>query len=383
MAPPLALYVHWPFCRSKCPYCDFNSHVRARIEQALWRQALLAELDHWGERLGPRRLVSIFFGGGTPSLMDPTTVAAILERACALWPAEADLEVTLEANPTSIETGRLRAFRAAGVNRVSIGVQALEETALRFLGREHSVEEALAAVEAARALFQRVSIDLIYGRPGQSADAWAVELERALALGLDHLSLYELTIEPGTRFHAEVEAGRLVPLDEERQGELLELTAERCARAGLPAYEVSNHARPGAECRHNLVYWRYGEYVGIGPGAHGRPIEGGRRLATRTRRAPEAWLQQVRTLGHGLEAEEPLSPEEQAVEALMMGSRLAEGVPLSRLEALAGAPWTTILDPAARDRLIEVGLLVDDPDRLIATDSGRQRLNGILRALLR
>ena len=383
MAAPLALYVHWPFCRAKCPYCDFNSHVRPRIEQALWRRALLAELEHWIDRLGPRRLVSIFFGGGTPSLMDPATVAAVIERAATAWPPEDELEVTLEANPTSVEAGRFRGYRAAGVNRVSIGVQALDAAALSFLGREHSVEEALAAVDLAAAVFPRVSFDLIYARPGQTAAMWAEELGRALALGTGHLSLYELTIEPGTRFHAEVEVGRLHPLGDDEQAQLLELTRELAAAAGLPPYEVSNHARPGEECRHNLVYWRYGEYVGIGPGAHGRVLLDGRRLATRTLRAPERWLEAVGVLGHGLEAEEPVAAREQAVEAVMMGLRLAEGMPLARLEALAGVPWTSVLDPAARDRLVAGGMLEAEPARLVATPGGRLRLDAVLRALLR
>ncbi len=383
MTPPLALYVHWPFCRAKCPYCDFNSHVRSRIEQALWRNALLGELEHWIARLGPHRLVSIFFGGGTPSLMEPSIVGALIDRAVAAWPPADELEITLEANPTSVEAGRFRGYRTAGVDRVSIGVQALEESALRFLGREHGVEEALAAVELALTVFPRVSIDLIYARPGQSAARWEAELDRALALGTEHLSLYELTIEEGTRFHAEVAAGRLVPLPEEEQALLLELTEARTRAAGLPAYEVSNHARPGAECRHNLVYWRYGEYVGIGPGAHGRVLLDGRRRATRTLRAPEAWLAQVRSKGHGLEAEEPLEPDTQALEALMMGLRLAEGLPLARLEALAGRPAETFLDLAACRRLVDAGLILGEPDRLIATAAGRARLDGILRALLR
>ncbi|BCX17897.1 MAG: coproporphyrinogen III oxidase [Geminicoccaceae bacterium] len=383
MAEPLALYVHWPFCRTKCPYCDFNSHVRPRIEQALWRRALLAELEHWIGRLDPRRLVSIFVGGGTPSLMDPATVEALIARAVAAWPPEGALEVTLEANPTSVEAGRFRAYRAAGVDRVSIGVQALDEAALRFLGREHSVADALAAVELAAAVFPRVSFDLIYARPGQSAAAWEAELGRALALGTGHLSLYELTIEEGTRFHAEVEAGRLRPLAEDEQALLFELTDAITAAAGLPAYEVSNHARPGEECRHNLVYWRYGEYVGIGPGAHGRVVVDGVRLATRTHRPPERWLAQVREAGHGLEAEEPLAPSTQAVEALMMGLRLREGVPLARLEALAGCPRDELVDARQRARLEEAGLLRPDPERLIATAAGRLRLDGILRALLR
>ncbi len=383
MTLPLALYVHWPFCRAKCPYCDFNSHVRSRIEQALWRNALLGELEHWIARLGPRRLVSIFFGGGTPSLMEPSIVGALIDRAVAAWPPADELEITLEANPTSVEAGRFRGYRTAGVDRVSIGVQALEEPALRLLGREHTVEEALEAVALAQATFPRVSIDLIYARPGQTAAQWEAELDRAVALGTEHLSLYELTIEEGTRFHAEVAAGRLLPLPDEEQALLLELTGARTREAGLPAYEISNHARPGAECRHNLVYWRYGEYVGIGPGAHGRVLVEGRRVATRTVRAPEAWLAQVRSSGHGLEAEEPLDAATQALEALMMGLRLAEGIPISRLEALAGRPVETFLELAARERLVRAGLLASHPDRLVATEAGRSRLDGILRALLR
>ena len=383
MATPLALYVHWPFCRTKCPYCDFNSHVRPRIEQALWRRALLAELEHWIGRLGPRRLVSVFFGGGTPSLMEPGTVGALIERAVAAWPPEDELEVTLEANPTSVEAGRFRAYRAAGVNRVTIGVQALDEAALRFLGREHGVAEALDAVDLATAVFPRVSIDLIYARPGQTAAQWEAELARALATGTGHLSLYQLTIEPGTRFFAEAHAGRLVLPDEDAQAELFERTQERCAAAGLPAYEISNHARPGEESRHNLVYWRYGEYLGIGPGAHGRVVVEGVRRATRNLRAPERWLAAVEAGGHGLEVEEPVAPREQAIEALMMGLRLAEGVPLARLEALAGASWRAVVDEAARVRAVAAGLLEEAPDRLVATAAGRQRLDALLRALLR
>jgi putative oxygen-independent coproporphyrinogen III oxidase len=383
MVAPLALYLHWPFCRAKCPYCDFNSHVREGIDQGRWRRAFETELAYWAERLGPRRLFSIFFGGGTPSLMEPETVAAVITRALAAWPADSDLEVTLEANPTSVEAGRFRGYRAAGVNRVSIGVQALDEAALRFLGREHGVAEALAAVDLATGVFPRVSIDLIYARPDQTVAQWEAELARALATGTGHLSLYQLTLEPGTRFFAEARAGRLVLPDEDVQAELFERTLARCAAAGLPAYEISNHARPGEESRHNLVYWRYGEYLAIGPGAHGRLVVDGIRRATRNLRAPERWLAAVETGGHGLEAEEPLAPREQAIEALIMGLRLAEGVPLARLEALAGASWRAVVDEAARVRAVAAGLLEEAPDRLVATAAGRQRLDALLRALLR
>lgn len=379
----LALYVHWPFCKAKCPYCDFNSHVRRAIDQERWRRALLAELEHWGARLGPRRLVSVFFGGGTPSLMAPETVAAVLARACALWPPENDLEVTLEANPTSVERGRFAAYRAAGVNRVSIGVQALDDAALRALGREHSRAEACAALEVALATFPRVSFDLIYARPGQTVAQWEAELNEALAIGTGHLSLYQLTLEPGTRFFAQAQAGLLVLPEEEVQAELFERTQELTAAAGLPAYEISNHARVGEECRHNLVYWRYGEYVGIGPGAHGRVLVDGQRLATSTLRVPERWLAQVERCGHGIEAAEALVPREQAIEALMMGLRLREGVPIARLEALAKGALDRIIDGQALRRARDAGLVEARDDRLVATPAGRERLDALLRALLR
>ncbi|MCS6878336.1 MAG: radical SAM family heme chaperone HemW [Geminicoccaceae bacterium] len=380
---PLALYVHWPFCTAKCPYCDFNSHVREGVDQARWRRALLTELEHWAARLGERALVSVFFGGGTPSLMEPETVATVLARAVSLWPPVEDLEVTLEANPSSVEAGRFAAYREAGVNRISIGIQALDDAALRFLGRRHTVAEALAALALAMKTFPRVSFDLIYARPGQTAAAWEEELRRALGLGTRHLSLYQLTIEPGTRFYARARAGLLAPPDEDAQAELFERTQELTAAAGLPAYEISNHARPGEECRHNLVYWRYGEYVGIGPGAHGRIVRSGRRFATRTARRPEAWLAAVDRRGHGLEAEEELSPREQFVEALMMGLRLAEGVPVARLERLAGAAWREALNVGALDRARAEGLLENREDRLVATAAGRERLDALLRAILR
>lgn len=379
----LALYVHWPFCKAKCPYCDFNSHVRRAIDQERWRRALLAELEHWGARLGPRRLVSVFFGGGTPSLMAPETVAAVLAHACTLWPPENDLEVTLEANPTSVERGRFAAYRAAGVNRVSIGVQALDDAALRALGREHSRAEACAALEVALATFPRVSFDLIYARPGQTVAQWEAELNEALAIGTGHLSLYQLTLEPGTRFFAQAQAGLLVLPEEEVQAELFERTQELTAAAGLPAYEISNHARVGEECRHNLVYWRYGEYVGIGPGAHGRVLVDGQRLATSTLRVPERWLAQVERCGHGIEAAEALVPREQAIEALMMGLRLREGVPIARLEALAKGALDRIIDGRALRRARDAGLVEARDDRLVATPAGRERLDALLRALLR
>jgi oxygen-independent coproporphyrinogen-3 oxidase len=378
-----ALYVHWPFCKAKCPYCDFNSHVREGVDHARWARALVAELDHVGAATRGRTLRSIFFGGGTPSLMAPATVATVIERAARWWPFADDIEITLEANPTSVEAGKLAGFRSAGVNRVSLGVQALNDADLRFLGREHSVTEALIALELAGATFPRHSFDLIYARPGQTLAAWEAELRRALDLAGGHLSLYQLTIEPGTRFHALAERGRLVPLDEDSQGELYEATQAILTAAGLPAYEISNHACPGHESRHNLVYWRYGDYAGIGPGAHGRLTLDGAKLATRALRVPERWLAQVEARGHGEEGpRETVPPEAQLTELLMMGLRLAEGVPLARIEVTSGRPWRESLDGTALDRLVGSGLLALEDGRLVATSAGRQRLDAVLRRLL-
>lgn len=377
-----ALYVHWPFCRAKCPYCDFNSHVRAEVDHARWARALTAELDHMAALTPGRELRSIFFGGGTPSLMAPATVAAVIDRAAARWSFAPDIEITLEANPTSVEALRFRGFAAAGVNRVSLGVQALDDASLRFLGREHDVAEALAAVELAAASFARFSFDLIYARPGQTVAAWEAELGQALCYADGHLSLYQLTIEPGTRFHAMVEQGRLVPLDEDAQGRLYEATQALLLGAGLPAYEISNHAQPGHESRHNLVYWRYGDYAGIGPGAHGRLTLGEERIGTRTLRVPERWLAQVERLGHGEEPREPIPREAQLTEFLMMGLRLREGIALARLEAIAGRPLARAVEPEALARLVEGGLLTLTPERLVASEAGRQRLDAVLRRLL-
>jgi oxygen-independent coproporphyrinogen-3 oxidase len=378
-----ALYVHWPFCKAKCPYCDFNSHVRGRgVDHARWAKALAAELDHFAALTGGRTLRSIFFGGGTPSLMEPATAAAVIERAGKRWAFADDAEITLEANPTSVEAGRFRGFRAAGVNRVSLGVQALDDQDLRLLGREHDAAEALAAVELAATTFPRYSFDLIYARPGQTVAGWAAELRRALGHADGHLSLYQLTIEPGTRFHALAEQGRLIPLDEDTQGALYEATQEILEGAGLPAYEISNHARPGHESRHNLVYWRYGDYAGIGPGAHGRLGVDGARVATRTLRVPERWLAQVEAEAHGEEPREAIPRGAQLAELLMMGLRLREGVPIERVEAVSGRPLRRSVDAGALDRLAELGLVDLDGERLVATPAGRQRLDAVLRQLL-
>lgn len=381
--PGFALYVHWPFCRSKCPYCDFNSHVRESVDQARWATALETELDHMAARVGTGPpLTSIFFGGGTPSLMPPATVARIVERARRTFGFDPAIEITLEANPTSAEADRFAAFAAAGVNRLSMGLQALNDADLKFLGREHSVAEAIAAFRIARQTFGRVSFDLIYARPGMTADLWRDELRRALDLALDHLSLYQLTIEPNTGFAGRHARGEFALPVEETQAELFEITAAVTAAAGLPAYEISNHARPGAESRHNLTYWRYGDYLGVGPGAHGRIHADGRRIATRQLKKPEAWLEAVEAQRHGTEAEETISPTEATDEMLMMGLRLVEGVDLARLEQVAGAGRETLLPKLRTRPLVDAGLLWQDDARIGATASGRRVLNALLGRLL-
>ena len=381
-APGFAVYVHWPFCKSKCPYCDFNSHVRASIDEARWRKALLAELDHYGAETRGRMVTSVFFGGGTPSLMAPETVGAVLDRVAALWPLDPRIEITLEANPTSVEAERFAGFRAAGINRVSLGVQALDDRALKFLGRGHSVEEALAALMIARRNFERFSFDLIYARPGQTVMEWAAELDRAIARAGDHLSVYQLTIEPGTAFATAHGRGDFALPDEETQGMLYETTQDRLAAAGLPAYEISNHARPDQESRHNLTYWRYGAYVGAVPGAHGRLTLGGTKVATRQRRAPETWLETVEAQGHGTEERATVNAEERREELLMMGLRLAEGIPRRRFRVELGQEIETALDAKRLADLVEGGCLAVDHERLRATPAGRQRLNAVLAALL-
>nr|WP_294169055.1 radical SAM family heme chaperone HemW [uncultured Sphingomonas sp.] len=368
----LALYIHWPFCVSKCPYCDFNSHVRAGIDQAAWREALLRDLAHEAALLPGRRLTSIFFGGGTPSLMEPGTAAALIEAAVGHWTPADDLEITLEANPSSVEAERFADLAAAGVNRVSLGLQSLNAEALQFLGRAHSVDEGLAALATAQRHFGRVSFDLIYALPEQTDEQWAAMLARALSFGTDHQSLYQLTIEPGTRFAGLHAAGKFEPLDADRSADLFELTAAMTAAAGIPAYEISNHARPGAESRHNLTYWRYGDYVGIGPGAHGR------RLGARTvrHRKPENFLAAVARNGHGLVEEALLSAEEKAAEALVMGLRLAEGIDPAALAERLGV--ARLIDPAAAERLEGLRLVEQTPGRLKVTPAGRLLLDRIL-----
>ncbi len=376
------VYIHWPFCRSKCPYCDFNSHVRERIDEARWHGALLAEIDHAAARLDRRRVASIFFGGGTPSLMAPETVSTLIERLRCHWTFEEDVEITLEANPTSVEAERFAGFRAAGVNRVSLGVQALDDRALRFLGRGHDAAQARNAVALAAKHFPRFSFDLIYARPEQTVDAWRAELRGALTMAGDHLSVYQLTIEPGTAFAPAHARGDFTLPDEETQGALYETTQEMLAAAGLPAYEISNHARSGNECRHNLVYWRYGDYLGLGPGAHGRLTIAGEKRATRNLRTPEAWLKAIEERGTGQEEETVLGPEERRDEILMMGLRLDEGVPRARFLRETGSRLEAALDPERLANLIEGGFLALDDRALRASTAGRQRLNAVIAALL-
>ncbi len=379
---PIALYIHWPFCLAKCPYCDFNSHVRERIPQARFAKALRTELAWEAARLGRRPLASIFFGGGTPSLMEPATVADLIADATSLFDPLPGLEITLEANPTSVERGKLAAFRDAGVNRASLGIQSLDETALRMLGREHSGPQAVEALDAARATFPRVSFDLIYARPGQSVAAWQAELHQALALCADHLSLYQLTIEPGTGFEALHRRGELVLPDGELAAELYVATADACARHGLLPYEVSNLARPGGESRHNLAYWRYADYAGIGPGAHGRVTLGDDLIATRRHRAPEPWAERVERRGHGSTAEERIGPRDRAREMLLMGLRLTEGIDAARFAARTGMALEAALDPGVLDQALEAGYLTHSADRLTATSEGRLRLDSLLAQLV-
>jgi putative oxygen-independent coproporphyrinogen III oxidase len=366
--PGFGVYVHWPFCAAKCPYCDFNSHVRHQPpDQERFAAAFAREIATTADRAGGRTVSSIFLGGGTPSLMAPATVGAILDAIAAHWIVAPDAEVTLEANPSSVEAERFRGYRAAGVNRVSLGVQALNDKDLRLLGRLHDVAAARAAIEIARATFPRLSFDLIYARPGQTPEGWAAELREALSLAADHLSLYQLTIEDGTPFAALHRAGKLLTPDEETAVALYAATLDTAAAAGLPAYEISNHARPGAECRHNLVYWRYGEYAGIGPGAHGRLVLHDGRHALATEKTPEAWLARVEERGDGVIVDDLLNPEEEGDEMLLMGLRLAEGIDLDRYRRIAGRT----LDPEQLADLVSHGMVERTVDgRLRATRAG-------------
>ena len=375
-ADPLAIYVHWPFCVSKCPYCDFNSHVRAKIDEAGWRDALLADLAAEAAITPGRRVHSIFFGGGTPSLMDPATTAAIIDAVAGHWQVERDAEITLEANPSSVEAARFVGFAAAGVNRVSLGLQALDDAALKMLGRPHDVAQGLAALDIAQANFPRVSFDLIYDRPAHTVEAWQAELGRALSFGTEHLSLYQLTIEAGTRFAVLHAAGKLRTPDEETSADLFDLTQDMTEAAGLPAYETSNHARPGAASRHNLSYWTYGDYVGVGPGAHGR-----RALASTVRhKKPENWIDAVQG-GSGISITDRLDLAVRATEALMMGLRLRSGIDRAQFEQRTGTALHAAVDPAAVAHLTGLGLLESDAAGLRLTRAGRPLVNAVLRDL--
>ena len=372
------LYIHWPFCQSKCPYCDFNSHVAERVDQTRWLKAYLTEIDRVGRETAGRRLQSVFFGGGTPSLMDPDTVFAILDRVRATWSVANDWEVTLEANPGSVETGKLRAFRSAGVTRLSMGVQALNDADLKRLGRLHTAADAIAAFDVARSCYDRVSFDLIYARQDQTPDDWATELTRALDMAVDHLSLYQLTVEDGTAFGDRHAKGGLKGLpDEDRSVALYEITQDLCGAAGLPAYEVSNHARDGAQSQHNLIYWRGGDYAGVGPGAHGRLTLEGRRWATEALKAPSAWLDAVEKHGAGELPREDIGALARAQEYVLMSLRLSEGLDLARLQAISGHS----LPQAAVSDLCALGLIVTDAGRVRATGQGRLVLNAVIRRL--
>ncbi|MBB3861064.1 oxygen-independent coproporphyrinogen-3 oxidase [Novosphingobium hassiacum] len=375
---PLALYIHWPFCLAKCPYCDFNSHVRARTDIDAWTAALLADMRHEACLTPGRPLASIFFGGGTPSLMPPALVATLLSEAERLWGFAPDIEITLEANPSSVEAANFAALAAAGINRVSLGLQALDDNTLKFLGRLHDVKESLVALDLAQSLFGRVSFDLIYARPGHTPELWEAELKRALAFGTGHLSLYQLTIEPGTRFATLVREGKLDPLDNDAAADLFTLTRKLTAAAGLPAYETSNHARPGEESRHNLTYWRYHDYIGIGPGAHGRRLSN----ATVRHRKPENYLRGIAEKSHGIAEETILSPSDQAMEAVLMGLRLTEGIEPAKLAARFGFAETDLIDPAKRKLYTSIGHLHDTGTRLQVTEQGSPLLEALLAELV-
>ncbi|ABD85898.1 radical SAM family heme chaperone HemW [Rhodopseudomonas palustris] len=374
--PAFGVYIHWPFCLSKCPYCDFNSHVRhVAIDQERYLRAFVREIETTAERTPGREVTSIFLGGGTPSLMQPATVGGILEAIGKHWNVAADVEISMEANPTSVEATRFRGYRAAGVNRVSLGVQALDDLSLKTLGRLHTAQEAMEAVAIARSIFERYSFDLIYARPGQTPAMWQAELQKAIGEAAEHLSLYQLTIEADTPFFGLHAAGKLQTPDEATARALYDVTQEVCAAHGLPSYEISNHARAGAECRHNLLYWRGQEYAGIGPGAHGRLDINGIRHAIATEKRPEAWLMRVEACGHGVVVDDRLNSEERADEFLLMGLRLAEGIDPTRYQALSGRA----LDPARIAVLREEGAIVVDPNgRLRVTLSGFPLLDAVV-----
>ena len=385
MIGDLALYIHWPFCAQKCPYCDFNSHVRERIDAAAWGRAYVQELRYYRDWLGPRRITSIFFGGGTPSLMPPDIAGLVIQTINDLWGLDREIEVTLEANPNSSEVEKFKAFKSNGINRLSVGIQSLNDQHLKFLGRLHNAAEGRQAIAAAQSVFDRFSFDLIYARPGQTTTEWELELRQALTIAGDHLSLYQLTIEPQTPFYTARARGDFAIPDDDTAAELYTLTDGMMTDAGRPPYEVSNYARKGQESQHNLTYWRYGDYAGVGPGAHGRVTVDGQKYATTGHRAPEIWLGRVGQNGHGLHPTTLVPPAERGVEALMMGLRLTSGLPLSRLAAETGAPWSATVDPERLERLVELGdldcrpsLRRDDSPVITPTLQGRLRLNQVI-----
>jgi putative oxygen-independent coproporphyrinogen III oxidase len=379
---PLGLYIHWPFCARKCPYCDFNVHVRAEIDIKRWLVALEREMARFAALTQGRRLESIFFGGGTPSLMPPALIASLVSRAQQHWPWSCDIEITLEANPGSTTLEHLQSWHAAGINRLSLGIQSLDEKSLLQLGRQHGREEAIAALKAAKRVFRRYNFDLIYARPEQDLPGWKAELEEALSYSGGHVSLYQLTIEPSTAFGAQVRRGDWRPLDEDRAADLFEATQDWMKDAGLAAYEISNHAQKGEESRHNLLYWHYADYIGIGPGAHGRLWIDGKKWAFRQHRAPEIWLKRVESDAEACTEHYSLSWQEAGIEALSMGLRLTEGIDVSRFAWHSGALLEGLIDAKARTRLTLQGLLEDDPQHLRATSRGRQILNRVLKELL-
>lgn len=373
-----ALYIHWPFCVKKCPYCDFNSHVRDSVDVAAWQKALVADMQHEARLASGQRLHSIFFGGGTPSLMPPALVSALLAEAERLWGFEDDIEITLEANPSSVEAGKFGDLRAAGINRASLGLQSLNDDALQFLGRLHTVKESLSALDVAQQNFDRVSCDLIYARPKQTAEMWQQELTTALAFGTDHLSLYQLTIEPNTRFATDIRIGKFVPLDDDPSADLFILTQQLTNSAGIPMYEVSNHARSGQESRHNLTYWRYQDYIGIGPGAHGRRNG----MATLRHKKPENYLSSVDACGHGLKSEQALNASESATEALLMGLRLSEGIHVAQLADRFDLEADRLVDRRQVTLLERLGYVKQSNNHLTVTPLGMPVLDALLGELV-
>lgn len=379
----LSIYIHWPFCASLCPYCDFNSHVAETIDHDAWVAAYISELRYWHAQVPNREITSVFWGGGTPSLMAPHIVEKVMNEVHKLWRVHADYEITLEANPGSIDAAKLSDFKAAGINRVSIGVQSLRDDGLKFLGRRHKSDEALRALRTARGLFDRVSADFIYALAAQSPADWRAELQTILNLNLDHLSLYQLTLEPGTPFYARAQRGEVMTANEADSAEMFEITQAMCTAAGLPAYEISNHARAGQESRHNLAYWQYDDYLGIGPGAHGRVTLGGIKHATTTHRAPAIYLKRVAEQGHALHAPKKIAPPDALQEMMMMGLRLTAGIPLARIKQFAGVDFNTLFPPEKLQPFLAEGLLWQTAAAIGATPAGAMRLNALTHALLK